>query len=188
LAEKPRRRRLSSEATEAFFTIRDPQNKHKTEIIEHFFKAYCSIILTRTSEIDYIDLYAGRGFYDSCGVDPSILGPVDATPLRILRAVIQNRNFSRCVTTWFNEADADYVRNLRAAVAGLDGIAALAHAPRITDFEVSDEMAAQFRPNVPTFFFFDPYGYVGITQRLLRSALTKSWGDAMSRYSSTTHA
>ncbi|MDP9023896.1 MAG: three-Cys-motif partner protein TcmP [Candidatus Eremiobacteraeota bacterium] len=171
-------RRFTSTATEGFFEVRDPQNKHKTEIIEDFFKAYAAIILTVVSEIDYVDLYAGRGFYDRCASDPSLIGPIDATPLRILRAIIANERFSRSVRTWFNEGLPANVADLRTAIAGLPGIETLAHVPLVTEGVVNDRLAARLRErmDVPTFFFLDPFGYVGITRQLLQTALTKSWG------------
>ncbi len=179
MAEKNgNKRRFSSDATAHFFDVRDPQNKHKTEIVEDFFKAYASILLWRANEIDYVDLYAGRGYYDKCAADPSLAGPIDATPLRLLRAIIANERFAKCVRTWFNEGLPTYVAELRNAIGGLPGIETLTHAPEVTEGEVNDRLATRFhdRKDVPTLFFFDPYGYVGITRQLLRAALMKSWG------------
>jgi three-Cys-motif partner protein len=171
-------RRFSSDTTENFFEAREPQNKLKTDIIVGFFKAYAPIILSKAAEIDYIDLYAGRGYYDRCAVDPSLKGPVDATALAILRAIIAEPRWAASVRTWFNDGDRDYVRQLRSAISALPSVGCLRFRPRITEAAVSDDLAAVFqqRKNVPTFFFFDPYGYIGLTRELLRAALTKSWG------------
>jgi three-Cys-motif partner protein len=175
---KRRKRRYTSDATEDFFEVRDPQNKRKTEIIEGFFKAYSSILLTTAPEVDYVDLYAGRGYYDRCAVDPKLPGQIDATPLRILKAIIADSKFARRVKTWFNEGLHSNVEELRAAVSAVAGIHSLTHTPMITEGEVNDQLAEQFRQrkDVPTFFFLDPFGYVGITRQLLHAALNKSWG------------
>ena len=170
--------RFSSDATHDFFSRRDEQNKVKTDIVVDFVKAYFSILLPYSNEARYIDLYAGRGYYDRCEVTGED-GPVDATPLAVLRALISNPTFSARVHSWFNEGEPKFYDELQVAIRSLPGYSDLVHKPEITNLNVADDDLASHFPDdddgLPTFAFVDPYGYKGLTRELV-AALLKRWG------------
>lgn len=66
---------------------------------------------------------------------------------------------------------------LRANIRQIPGIETLAHEPQVYSVEVDQEVADMFgrAALVPSFSFVDPFGYKGITQRLLKGML-KNWG------------
>lgn len=171
-------KRLSSDATHNFFQRRDEQNKVKTDIIVDFVKAYFSIMLRHSSKGRYVDLYAGRGYYDRCEVTGD-QGPIDATPLAVLRALVANPKFASSVYTWFNEGDVRFSSELDDAILAIPGYASLDHKPEVTTYNVADAALAsgfdEDNEGLPTFAFIDPYGYKGLTRELV-SALLKKWG------------
>jgi len=171
-------KRLSSDATHNFFQKRDEQNKVKTDIIVDFVKAYFAIMLPFSGEARYVDLYAGRGYYDRCEVTGEH-GPIDATPLAVLRALIANPKFAASVYTWFNEGDSRLASELEIAIRALPDYDSLAHKPEITKLNVADDDLTAFFSeddnSPPTFAFIDPYGYKGLTRELV-AALLRKWG------------
>lgn len=168
--------RYATDATENFFEVRDPQNAHKTKIIVDFFKAYAVILLRKAPIINYVDPFAGRGFYDKCALEPSRVGPIPATPLEILTA-IDTPQFAPRTVTWFNEGDPRHFEDLRAAILAHPTYPKLVHKPSITNNDVNERMTNFFatRVNEPTFMFVDPYGYRGLTRDLI-AAVLKDWG------------
>ncbi|MBV8369770.1 MAG: three-Cys-motif partner protein TcmP [Candidatus Eremiobacteraeota bacterium] len=168
--------RYATEATENFFDVRDPQNAHKTRIVVDFFKAYAAILLRNAPLINYVDPFAGRGYYDRCAVEPSRTGPIPATPLEILSA-IDTPQFAPRTVTWFNEGDPDHFRDLRAAIERHPAVPRLVHKPKVTNSDVNERITQFFanRVNEPTFMFVDPYGYRGLTRHLI-AAVLKDWG------------
>lgn len=118
----------------------------------------------RPERIAYIDLYAGKGeFKDGTA----------STPLMILGRAISDPQLCEKAVTIFNDADADFVGNLKEAAERLDGYKTLAYEPKFYADEVGDEIAEMFErlQLVPTLLFVDPWGYKGLSLRLINSVL-----------------
>lgn len=66
---------------------------------------------------------------------------------------------------------------LRLNVATLENVEQLVHSPQIFNSEVDEEVAEVFGKAalLPSFSFIDPFGYKGVTSRLLKGVL-KDWG------------
>jgi len=77
----------------------------------------------------------------------------------------------------FNDKDEDNSRSLQESLKTLEGVGTLKHEPRVTRLEVGDQIAELFEQMrlVPTLFFVDPWGYKGLSLRLVTSVLT-DWG------------
>lgn len=118
--------------------------------------------------IAYIDLFSGPGKFDDGS--PS-------TPLRILRETINNPELCARLVTIFNDKNADYVRQLQAAIDSLPRIEKLTNKPQVSNATVGADLVDLFRPLnlVPTLFFIDPWGYKGLSLDLIGTAI-KSWG------------
>ena len=176
----PKRSRLSTSKTKGFFEVRLPQSEVKAQIILEFFKAWASIIyntLRGDRRLGYVDLYAGRGYYDRCARDESLEGPIPSTPLMILAEAISNPNFAASLVSIFNEGDPDKASQLEKAIANLPGIDKLRFKPHVIAGDVSvGEFAKRFEAVslIPTFMFLDPFGYKGLTRDLIKSVL-KNW-------------
>jgi len=81
------------------------------------------------------------------------------------------------VVVVFNELNQQALANLKREVNGLPRTRELKYCPVFMSDEVGDELAERFENGyrIPTLFFWDPWGYKGLTKRLL-SAVLRNWG------------
>lgn len=151
-----------------FFEERKNQSKIKTEIITKYFHAWAKIIAKRAQKVAYIDLFSGPGRYEDGN---------KSTPLIILEQCIQSEELRQKAVTIFNDLKEEFSQNLENEVKKLDGIHLLKHSPVILNQAVDEELTKYFNQNnlVPTFAFIDPFGYKGLSEKLI-SGLTKDWG------------
>ena len=159
--------------TNTFFEESRQQSKVKTAIVEKYFDAWSRVILSTQKHrsekrIAYIDLFAGPGRY----ADGTI-----STPLRVLEKAVNDNHLRSNLVTIFNDKDERNTNSLREAIQGLPNVEALRYQPKIHTHEVGDEIAKIFEEMelVPTLFFVDPWGYKGLSLRLVDSVL-KDWG------------
>ena len=71
--------------------------------------------------------------------------------------------------TIFNDRDEDHVHELEEAIKALPGIERLKHQPLLWNLEVGDEIAKAFQSvhTIPILAFVDPWGYKGLSLRLV---------------------
>ena len=156
-------------ANERFFDESREQSQVKSTIVQKYFWAWASIITRKTREnrIAYIDLFAGPGRYKDGTV---------STPLLILEHAINDPAMQKMLVTMFNDANADNTQSLEAAIKSLPGIEKLKYAPKVYNNEVGTEIVEKFEKKnlVPTLMFVDPWGYKGLSLRLVNAVL-KDW-------------
>jgi len=159
--------------TDRFFEEREDQSAVKAEIIQKYFSRWAKIILPTArryyqGRIAYIDLYAGPGRYKDGSA---------STPLLILQEAIEDDAIAESLITYFNDIDVNNVSTLQREIALLPGIEKLKHKPVVTCDTVDEDAEEYYLKNKlpPTFTFLDPFGYKGISLRLLRG-LIKDWG------------
>lgn len=155
---------------EVFWASQSDSSRVKAEIVADYFGAWANIMATRPNvdQIIYLDLFAGPGFYQ----DGS-----KSTPILVLEKVIENPRVSSKLVAILNDKDKRSVERLRQAVEGLSGIANLKYQPRYLDDEVGEELTRylEARTLAPTLLFVDPWGFKGVSQRLIGSVL-RHWG------------
>lgn len=163
-------------ATAKFFEVSKEQSLVKAEIVEKYFYAWAGIIIGaqnrfrpgRDNRIGYVDLFAGPGRYKDGAI---------STPLRVLQKAIDNPQYSERLVTIFNDKDEENSRSLEEAINSLPGIDRLRNKPEIWNAEVGSSIASQFERihTIPILAFIDPWGYKGLTLRLV-NAFLKDWG------------
>jgi len=162
-------------ADNRFFEEAAEQSQVKTAIVEKYFTAWAKVIVNtqkkhphHTQKLAYIDLFAGPGRYK----DGTL-----STPLKILSRAVEDEDLRGRLVTIFNDKDPENVSSLKAAIDELPGIERLAFAPKIMCEEVGEQIVKLFEGMklVPTLFFVDPWGYKGLSLRLVNSVL-KDWG------------
>ncbi|GAA5534642.1 hypothetical protein Dalu01_03053 [Deinococcus aluminii] len=125
---------------------------------------------TRSGRIAYIDLFAGPGRYKN---------GKSSTPLLILESAIRDSDprMRQMLVTMFNDKDEENVRSLQKAISEIEGIEKLTYQPQVMNQEIGSELVKRFESVkfVPTLFFVDPWGYKGLSLRLINSVL-KDWG------------
>lgn len=157
----------------SFFDQSTDQSRVKAAIVANYFWAWAKVIISvakngRDRRIAYIDLFAGPGRYSDGTM---------STPLRILESAIADPDMREMLVTVFNDRNSDHSKTLETAIASVPGIDTLRYKPRVNNYEVGDEIVKQFEQMslVPTLFFVDPWGYKGLSLRLINSVL-KDWG------------
>jgi len=163
-------------AANSFFNEQKEQSLVKATIVSKYFDAWSSVIIATqkrypnrsSNKIAYIDLFAGPGRY---------LDGSQSTPLRILQNAIQNPDVRERLATLFNDKDEENAQSLESAINSLSGIEKLKYPPHVENKEVGEEIVKMFEKMslVPTLFFVDPWGYKGLSLRLVNSVL-KDWG------------
>lgn len=155
-----------------FFEERSDQSRVKAELVEKYFFAWARVIkdsvLRRNGRIAFIDLFAGPGRYKDGAA---------SVPLLILEKAIEDEFLRSHLVTIFNDRDDDRSQTLESEIAGIPGIGTLLYKPSIMNEEVGENIVKMFEETklVPTFFFVDPWGYKGLSLRLINSVL-KDWG------------
>ena len=159
-------------ANSAFFDQSSEQSAVKSAIVSKYFLAWANVILkavrkSREKRLAYIDLFAGPGRYK----DGS-----RSTPLLILEMALAHPELREMLVTLFNDANGDYSRSLEESISALPGIEGLKYKPRVMNDEVGDNLVKKFEEMnfVPTLFFVDPWGYKGLSLRLINAVL-KDW-------------
>ncbi len=155
-----------------FFEETKEQSLVKSTIVSKYFWAWAKVIIPTAKQHDgkiaYIDLFAGPGRYK----DGS-----KSTPLLVLEKAIQDADMRRMLVTIFNDANEDNSRSLEKAIKALRGVDTLRYRPKVRNDEIGEEIVKMFEKMqlVPTLFFVDPWGYKGLSLRLVNSVL-KNWG------------
>lgn len=151
-----------------FFAGPTIQSLTKARIVSKYFKAWAKILGTRAlrrgEAIRYVDLFAGRGRYAD---------GTPSTPLLILQHVIDTPALHDLFIGRFNDADPETAHALQQTVLSLPGLDKLKHQPTVQCAEVDDRVAEWYeaRSYVATLTFIDPFGYAGLSARLIQAAL-----------------
>ncbi len=159
-------------STDQFFDEAREQSLVKTAIVSKYFWAWAKVIIPTAKKlggrIAYIDLFAGPGRYKD---------GTRSTPLLVLEQAIKDDDMRQMLVTIFNDADTSNTQSLENAIKALSNIGSLKHKPQIYAQEVGEEIVKMFEQMslVPTLFFVDPWGYKGLSLRLVNSVL-KDWG------------
>lgn len=160
--------------SQSFFEEMEEQSKVKTEIVAKYFRAWAMVMIAtikrygRPRKIAYVDLFAGPGRYKD---------GTKSTPLLVLEQAIQDPELKGMLVVVLNDRDPDNARELEEAIADIPGIGDLKYKPIVENFEVGEGIAQEFEKlqMAPSLVFIDPWGYKGLTLKLVGSVI-KDWG------------
>jgi three-Cys-motif partner protein len=115
-----------------------------------------------------MDLFSGPEKYED---------GTDSTPIIVLKMAIQNEFLRDKLVTLFNDEKEEYINCLIGNIKDIPGIDSLKFRPDIFNSTIDDEIAEQIRETelYPTFSFVDPFGYKGVSRKLI-GGLIKDWG------------
>ena len=159
-------------ADTSFFDESTEQSQVKATIVAKYFWAWANVIIPtaagRSNKIAYVDLFAGLGRYKD---------GTKSTPLLVLERAIKDPKMRGMLVAVFNDVDKDSSQSLQRAIDELPNISSLKHKPEVDNEEVGDNIVKKFEEMqlVPTLFFIDPWGYKGLSLRLINAVL-KDWG------------
>lgn len=153
-----------------FFNERTEQSAVKAAIVSKYFWSWAKIIMPRARDgkIAYIDLFAGPGRYKD---------GAKSTPLLILETAIKDNKMRQMLITIFNDIDKNSSQSLETEIKSIPDVHLLKYKPQVHSYEVGTEIVQMFRrmEMIPTFFFVDPWGYKGLSLKLINSVLI-NWG------------
>ncbi len=159
----------------SFFEEQQEQSLVKSTIVAKYFDVWANVIIStqkrypqHSQKIAYIDLFAGPGRYKD---------GTQSTPLKILTNAIENQDLRERLVAIFNDKDEKNSNVLENTIAEIPGIKTLKYKPVVYNQEVGEEIVKMFEGMnlIPTLFFVDPWGYKGLSLRLVNSVL-KDWG------------
>lgn len=159
-------------AKQKFFSERTDQSEVKARIVEKYFTAWANVIMptaaAKDGKIAYIDLYAGPGRYEDGSA---------STPLLVLEKAIAHPRMSQMLVSLFNDADKNLTDTLSGEIAKLPGLDRLKFQPQVNCGEISDDATEFFQKTnlIPSFSFVDPFGYKGLSLRIVNGVI-KDWG------------
>lgn len=155
-----------------FFNDPLGQSLVKAAIVSKYFDAWSKVLVptvlrsafNTTKRVAYIDLFAGPGRYKD---------GTKSTPIKVLEKAIADEKLRSMLVTIFNDLDEHNVRSLEKAIGEVPGIDTLKFKPEIWHNTVGEDVAKMFEGVrlVPTLFFVDPFGYKGLSLRLINSVL-----------------
>lgn len=154
---------------EDFFNSQSTASQIKARIVSKYFDFWCSVMHGRNVRLGYLDLYCGPGVYSDG--NPS-------TPILILKRALERPEVREKLVTCFNDIDPNHTDALKKNIDAIPGIEKLKYKPIITSLAVDDAFADELRRQQiggGAFSFVDPFGYKGISIKLLR-ALMGEWG------------
>jgi len=159
----------------SFFEEQKEQSLVKSTIVSKYFDVWANVIISTqkrypqySQKIAYIDLFAGPGRYKD---------GTQSTPLKILTNALENQDLRDRLVAIFNDKDEKNSNVLENTIAEIPGINKLKYKPLVYNQEVGEEIVMMFESMIfiPTLFFVDPWGYKGLSLRLVNSVL-KDWG------------
>jgi len=171
--EQPQiKKRNVKKKNDSFFDESKVQSQIKARIVKKYIWAWAKTIIPwakrKSNKIAYIDLFSGTGRYKN---------GKKSTPILVLETAIQDKDMKEMLVTIFNDADPNHSESLKTAIDSIPNIELLKHKPSILNREVGKEIVHIFEEKhlIPTLFFIDPWGYKGLSLRLINSVL-KNWG------------
>jgi len=162
-------------AENSFFDEQKEQSLVKSTIVSKYFDVWANVIIStqkrypqHSQKIAYIDLFAGPGRYKD---------GTQSTPLKILPNAIDKKDLRERLVAIFNDKDEKNSKEIERTISEIPGIEKLKYKPQVYNQEVGEEIVKMFESMnlIPTLFFVDPWGYKGLSLRLVNSVL-KDWG------------
>lgn len=148
-----------------FYDTPTAASKTKIEIVTKYFDAWSKILGPTAIRLAYQDLYSGPGRYKKDGTA--------STPVLVVQKIIADPKLRSKVETHFNDANPAYAAELKKNLEALPDYGSLRFKPEVTNETVDKGFEQQLRHigRVPTFSFVDPFGYKGVTLKLLHQML-----------------
>ena len=154
----------------SFFTAPEKHSIIKSDIVAKYFVAWAKIMSnqSQSDRIAYIDLFCGPGRYED---------GTPSTPLKVLAEAAGHRRIRSKLVCIFNDQCQHYADNLQYEIDAASEFRSLRHEPEVLNREVDESLVRELEsgPLIPTLLFADPWGYKGLSLRLLASVVS-NWG------------
>jgi three-Cys-motif partner protein len=153
-----------------FFEQRSEESRVKAQIVDKYYRAWAKIIAPRSpnGKIAYVDLFSGPGRYRDGSA---------SVPLLVLENAINDDVLRNGLVTIFNDHDGNNSRTLHDEIAKLPGIETMKFKPTVMNKIVGQQIIDSLTKGslIPTLSFIDPWGYKGLSLKLINTFL-RDWG------------
>ena len=153
-----------------FFEQRSEESSVKAQIVDKYYRAWAKIIAprSRNGKIAYVDLFSGPGRYKDGSA---------SVPLLVLENAINDPILKTGLVTIFNDYDENNSRTLQEEIDNLPGIDTLKFKPIVNNEIVGQQIIDSLTKGslIPTLSFIDPWGYKGLSLKLINTFL-RDWG------------
>ena len=159
-----------------FFEESREQSIIKATIVAKYFWAWAKVMIAAmrkypelsSGKIAYVDLFSGPGRYKDGSA---------STPVLVLEKAVADPDIRERLVTIFNDKDEENKRSLETEIGRIPNLHVLKHQPQVFNEEVGDRIVQNLEQTklVPTLCFVAPWGYKGLSLRLVNSVL-KDWG------------
>lgn len=153
-----------------FFEQRTEESRVKAAIVDKYYRVWAKIIAPRAREgrVAYVDLFSGPGRYKDGAA---------SVPLQVLQNAIASSDLKDRLVTIFNDLDENNSKTLEQEIAKLPGIHTLKYKPQVMNETVGQQIIERLTTGsiIPTLSFIDPWGYKGLSLKLINTFL-QDWG------------
>ncbi|MDD5224084.1 MAG: three-Cys-motif partner protein TcmP [bacterium] len=173
MSPKPLYDKVNENMKQDFFEESKEQSQIKTEIVSKYFMAWANVMISNVKNIGgdklaYIDLFSGPGIYQD---------GTKSTPVVILEYAINHNDLSNMLVTIFNDKNSDFSESLENTIKTIPRISKLKYKPEIYNETIGGDLISIFEKVnlIPSLVFIDPWGYKGLSGRLI-AAFLKDFG------------
>ena len=165
-------------ANRGFFQMPTARSIAKVEIVTKYFVAWAQIMKSRcgSRQLTYLDLFSGPGEYEE---------GTPSTPMRIMNEVVKIPALQSRLRIAFFEKKREYYDHLKNLVEHHPAYSWLTTEPKVECAVIRPQSVPTLPIDDYTLCFADPYGYKGISLRLLQRVL-ENWGSDCIFYLSIT--
>jgi three-Cys-motif partner protein len=158
--------------TERFYDEQEEQSAVKTAIVVKYFRPWSTIMLRQVRKIAYLDFFSGPGRFKDGN---------ESTPLLILREALKSPILRSGLIAKFNDINPNYTAQCQSEIIRLPNIERMVHTPEVQTHTVEDHYADEFAGvrDMPTLSFIDPWGYKGLTLKLVQQLITGFGSEAI---------
>ena len=156
----------------AFFLEQTEQSAVKANIVASYFIAWARVIQKWNSPMGYIDLFCGPGKY---GDDK------DAAPLLIIKQVLSNPVLCSKMRMIFNDQDVSNIEALKSQIDAIDASGALRRRIAYYNLTIDQDFhdSLSIAEGIPVLSYVDPFGYKGLTLKLIDKLISNSGSDCI---------
>jgi three-Cys-motif partner protein len=153
--------------TSLFFEERTEHSRTKAAIVGEYFRQWSAVLASNARRrgdcLQYIDLFAGPGVYED---------GEESTPVLIVKTALE-RGLHDILHCRFNDADPVAAASLEKVLRAIPDVSRMRYPPQVysssVDQQVTELIERTHLP--PTLSFLDPFGYKGLSNRLIQACL-----------------